>query len=78
MLKRLIVIGIVLSLTGICYADNSVRIKELQEQAQKLLQMRQQTTEQLERINQQLLRIDGGISELQRLDSEAKDEPKPE
>jgi hypothetical protein len=57
------------------FADNSTRIKELQEEGKTLLEKRQQYTQVMQQIDMRLVEIQGAVKELQNQD---KPQDKPE
>jgi len=72
----LMVVAIVL-FAGVAYGDNSARIKELTDEANKLLQSKQQLMQKIDQVNVQLIRIDGALAELKNQDIPVKVEEAP-
>jgi hypothetical protein len=67
--KKLVLIVATMLLTStICYCDNSVRIKELSDEGQKLIEKRGQAVQVIEQINVRVAQIQGAIDELSRQD----------
>lgn len=69
-MRFIITLGLVL-LTTVCFADNSARIKELREEAAKLLNQRQQLDVSMKQTEARLFEIQGAVNELDKQDKEA-------
>ena len=72
-MKKIVLAIALVFICSMARADNSVRIKELTDEGNKILQERQQVTQYLANMEKRIIEIQAIIKELQE-----QDKPKPE
>jgi formyltetrahydrofolate hydrolase len=72
-MKKFFILAVLISLSSICFADNSIRIKELQEEAQNILSNKQKYVQTVQNMDFRLAEISGAIKELTEQDKPKKE-----